>query len=563
METRKMPYPVVSTQLGGYAPAVDSALVKVEQDRIAERIWAHDHTVWKPDPTEISNRLGWLRIAEAMEGNVERLKEFADAVRADGYTHVLLLGMGGSSLAPDVFRNAFGPNPGYLDLAVLDSTDPGAVQAHADRLDPVTTLFIVSTKSGGTVETRSFFKFFYNLAQKVVGSRHVGSHFVAITDPGSSLEETAQALGFRRIFLNDPNIGGRYSALSYFGMVPAALLGVDIERILASGRRMARLCVAPEVTRNPGVYLGVVLGELAKAGREKVTFLTSKALANFGDWVEQLIAESTGKEGKGILPVIDESLGAPEIYGDDRVFVSLRLNGDAAMEERLHMLAAAGHPIIEIDLSDEYEMGGQFFLWEMATAVAGHCLGIQPFDQPNVESAKVLAKEMMARYAETGVFPTVDEVPPDSDVFCRFLDESMVREEAAGLSRPYIAVHAYLEPTQKTNTHLLELQSRLRQVTHLAATVGYGPRFLHSTGQLHKGDAGTGLFIQLVASSSRDVSIPDEAGKQHSTMSFGALKKAQGLGDYQALRAAGRRVIRVHLGHDIAGGIQAMLSVIK
>jgi glucose-6-phosphate isomerase len=315
-----------------YQAAVDAALAEMAENRVIHRIWAHDHTVWKPEPMDITNRLGWLHTAEVMLENVPRLEELAKAIRAKGYTQALLLGMGGSSLAPEVFRKTFGVKEGYLDLAVLDSTDPGAVLAHAERLDPVRTLFIVATKSGTTVETLSFFKFFYNRVAEAVGADRAGEHFIAITDPGSKLADLAERYGFRATFLNAPNIGGRYSALSYFGLVPAVLVGVDVPRLLDRALAVASGCESCVAAGdNLGAWLGAILGELAKAGRDKVTFAISPAIASFGDWVEQLIAESTGKEGRGILPVVGEPLGSPEVYGNDRLFVYLRLDGSAGL----------------------------------------------------------------------------------------------------------------------------------------------------------------------------------------------------------------------------------------
>jgi len=528
------------------------------------RIWARDHTVWRPDPAEITNRLGWLHTAEVMLKQRHRLQELADSVLTEGYTDVLLLGMGGSSLAPEVLSNVFGGQLANMPtLAVLDSTEPGAILAHAERLNPARTLFIVSTKSGGTVETLSFFKFFYNWAANALGAARTGEHFVAITDPGSKLADLADRYTFRTTFLNDPSIGGRYSALSYFGMVPAALLGVNVEILLNRALAMARNCAAsnsPIHGDNQGAWLGAILGELAKAGRDKVTFVTSPALANFGDWLEQLIAESTGKGGTppsvrgrpvgGILPVVGEPLGPPDVYGQDRLFVHLRLDGDSTYDARVQELEGGGHPVIRLHLRDVYDLGEQFFLWEMATAVAGHRLGINPFDQPNVEAAKVLARQAVAAYSETGALP--EDVP--TPLTAEALDEFLIQARTGD----YIALQAYLQPTAETDKLLLASRVRLRDRLKLATTIGYGPRFLHSTGQLHKGDAGNGLFIQLTSDSRRDASIPDEAGAPTSIMTFGVLIRAQALGDKRALLDAGRRVLHFHLGSDVAGGLELL-----
>jgi glucose-6-phosphate isomerase len=498
-----------------------------------------------------------------MSENLYRLEELAEAVRADGYTHALLLGMGGSSLAPEVFGRTFGVKEGYLDLAVLDSTAPGAVLAQAERLDLARTLFIVATKSGGTVETLSFFKFFYNRVADVVGANRTGEHFVAITDPGSKLTDLADRYGFRAAFLNDPNIGGRYSALSYFGLVPAALVGVDVPRLLDRALAVASGCESCVAAGdNLGAWLGAILGELAKAGRDKVTFAISPAIASFGDWVEQLIAESTGKEGRGILPVVGEPLGPPEVYGDDRLFVRLRLDGSAGLttggdethDAGLAALEAAGHPVVRLNLHDPYDLGGQFFLWEMATAVASHRLGINPFDQPNVEAAKVLARRMVAEYTEKGALPSSESAPLTAEALNEFLVQAQPGD--------YITLQAYLQPTAEMDTALAALRIHLRDQFRLATTVGYGPRFLHSTGQLHKGDAGHGLFIQFTADDPRDAPIPDEAGSPDSSITFGVLKAAQALGDGQALLDAGRRVIRFHLGDNVVSGLKRLMEAL-
>ncbi|MCK4470808.1 MAG: glucose-6-phosphate isomerase, partial [Anaerolineae bacterium] len=375
----------------------------------------------------------------------------------------------------------------------------------------------------------------------------------AITDPGSRLVDIAQRHNFRATFLNDPNIGGRYSALSYFGLVPAALVGVDLETLIHRALTMAcncDSCNCPIAGDNNGARLGAIIGALAQAGRDKVTLVTSPAIASFGDWVEQLIAESTGKEGKGILPVVGEPLGPPDVYGGDRLFVYLRLEGDDTHDAAIQALEDAGHPVVRLRLNDLYDLGGQFFLWETATAVAGHRLGINPFDQPDVEAAKVLARRMVAEYQEKGVLPGGESAPLTAGVLNEFLAQAQAGD--------YVALQAYVQPTPETDAALAALRVRLRDHTRLATTVGYGPRFLHSTGQLHKGDAGHGLFIQFTADDPRDAAIPDEVGSQDSSISFGVLKMAQVLGDRQALLDAGRRVIRFHLGDDVVGGLKRL-----
>lgn len=563
-----------AAEIGPYGKAVEAALSGLRDEKVIERIWAHDHTVWKEAPDEITNRLGWLHSPENMAGAVGEIHDLVEAVRSAGYTDALLLGMGGSSLAPEVFRKTFGVADGFLDLAVLDSTDPGAVLARRRKIDPARTLFVVSTKSGGTVETFSFMKYFYNETLSIVGPDAVGAHFVAITDPGSGLETTARQLGFRKIFLNDPDIGGRYSALSYFGLVPAALIGIHIDRVIDRAGAMAGNggpgnC--PVAGDNTAARLGAVLGEMALAGRDKVSLVTSPKIKYFGAWVEQLIAESTGKEGRGILPVDGETLGNPEVYGPDRIFVHLRLDGDTSADGPVETLHAAGHPVVRLRLRDLYDLSGEFFRWEMATVIAGRRLGINPFDQPNVESAKVLAKQMVAAYDKEGRLPALK---PDfsaggirvyagsgADSLEAALREFLSRAAAGdreGAERSYVAIQAYITPGPEVDGALARLRERIRTDFRLAVTVGYGPRFLHSTGQLHKGDAGNGLFIQITGDTAEDVPIPDGPGETRSSISFGVLKDAQALGDRQALIDAGRSVIRFHVTGPMVPGIDRL-----
>ena len=541
--------------LGAYESKVDGALAQIKEENIMQRIWAHDHTVWAPESHEIDNRLGWLHLPENMSESLDQIKSLLETVRSEGYSHALVLGMGGSSLAPDVFANAFGHDHDGLTLRVLDSTDPAAVLSLARDLDPAETLYIVSTKSGGTVETLSFFKYFYNQAAQRVGAQSAGDHFVAVTDAGSKLHELAERYRFRATFLNDPNLGGRYSALSFFGLVPAGLAGLDLEVLLGRAQIMAcnsESCNDVIDGDNLGGRLGAIMGALAKSGRDKITLISSPGLANFGDWVEQLIAESTGKDGKGVLPIAGEPVGSPDVYGPDRLFAYLRLEGDTTYDGAVAALKAAGQPLVTLNLKDRYDMGGQFFLWEMATAVAGHILGIQPFDQPNVESAKVLARAMVTSYQEEGELPEGDAAPLGVEALATFLAQAQTGD--------YISLQAYIQPTPDSEAALRALQLELRDRTHLATTMGYGPRFLHSTGQLHKGDAGNGLFVQFISEVGLDVPIPMEAGEPASVMTFGVLKTAQALGDALALRDANRRVIRFQLGHDPATNLKQLVK---
>lgn len=559
-------------RLGPYGADAERAFSRLREERIIPRIWGHDHRVWKEDPKEITNRLGWLHCPENMPVAVSEIGVFVEKVRQEGFTSALLLGMGGSSLAPEMFRHTFGVREGYLDLSVLDSTDPGAVLDFDRQLDPAKTLYIVSTKSGGTVETLSFLKYFFTRAAGILGKAEAGAHFTAITDPGSSLEAMAGELGFRKVFRNDPEIGGRYSALSYFGLVPAALVGVDLPRLLDRAIRQAQQCKNDD---NAALRLGAAMGALTLQGRDKVTLISSPPISSFGAWVEQLIAESTGKDGKGILPVDGERLLKPEYYSADRLFVSLKLENDGIHDAGVRALEEAGHPVIQVSLRDLYDLGGECFRWEMATAVAGHLLGINPFDQPNVESAKILARNMVGTYREKGGLPEPKPAFAEGGIevygeissgnlgsaLREFLDRGVsFKDKASG--RSYVAIQAYLKPDAATEDALQELRTGILKTWHMATTLGYGPRFLHSTGQLHKGDAGWGLFIQITADMPEDAPIPDRPGEEVSSLSFGVLKAAQALGDRQALIEAGRAVIGFHIRGDAGAGIKRLAELL-
>jgi len=550
-------------QLGEHHSRFQGAIVDLREEDVVSRIWDRDYTVWASEPDEITDRLGWLDIAQRMREAVPELKTFVRSVEAAGITDVLLLGMGGASLTADVFSRMFGEAGSGLTLSVLDSTDPGAILAEAERLDPAHTLFIVATKSGSTVETLSLFKYFYTWIADVLGDQEAGEHFVAITDPGTPLVDLADRYGFRSTFINDPNIGGRFSALSYFGLVPGALIGVEIALLLDRAEEMMTLCgESVPAQGNPGTRLGAILGELAKAGADKATFVFSESLTPFGDWLEQLIAESTGKEGTGILPVVGEPVGPPETYAKDRLFIYLQTEGEITYEAEVNALEAAGYPVVRIRLSDRYDIAGQFFLWEFATAVAGHLLGIHPFSQPNVESAKVEARKRVEAYRDEGSLPEIQSAPLTAAALNAFLAHADPGDPETGAGRGYVSIHAYLPPKPETSEVLERIQKRVRDRFRLATTVGYGPRFLHSTGQLHKGDAGNGLFIQLTADHPRDVPIPNEAGSSESSLSFGVLERAQALGDRQALLNVGRRVIHFHLGVDVLRGLERMAAAL-
>ncbi|WP_337866828.1 bifunctional transaldolase/phosoglucose isomerase [Ignavibacterium sp.] len=564
--------------LNGYQSAIDNSMMELKMQRVIERIWEKDYTLWADRPTEISNRLGWLKSPDVSLVMSDDILDFVEAVNKDGYKNALLLGMGGSSLAPEVFAKTFGTKAGYLNLEILDSTHPEAVFEYVERFDPKETLYIVSTKSGGTGETFSFMKFFYNLTLKRVGKEKVGEHFIAITDPGSGLESTAKQLNFRKIFLNDPNIGGRYSALSLFGIVPAAIIGVDIKKLLNNAAIMvgnSEGANCPVHGDNTPAKLGLIMGELANQERDKITFITSQKLSFFGNWVEQLIAESTGKSGKGILPVVGQEILSPENYSNDRFFVNIKLKNDDSNDAAFEKLVNAGHPVVSILLDDVYDLGGEFFRWEMATAVAGWRTMIQPFDQPNVESAKILAREMLAQYSNEGklsqpnpnfVSDCIKVYSTDYSKDFKSLIQNQLGVDADDFRKKgnqYIAIHAYIKPTTDNDKMLHSLRTLLQEKYKSAVTVGYGPRFLHSTGQLHKGDAGKGVFIQIISSVKKDLQIPDEAGSDDSKMSFGTLIKAQAFGDRKALKNAGRKVITFLLESDDLKSINKLTEKIE
>ncbi|MDP2366163.1 MAG: bifunctional transaldolase/phosoglucose isomerase, partial [Ignavibacteria bacterium] len=560
---------------GDYQSAIDNAVMDLKMERVVERIWEKDYKVWSDSPNEITNRLGWLKSPDVSLEISDEIIEFVESVKKDGYTNALLLGMGGSSLAPEVFSKTFGTKDGYLDLSVLDSTNPEAVLEYSKKLDPAKTLYIVSTKSGGTVETFSFMKFFYNQTLAKVGIENVGKHFIAITDPNSGLETVAKQLNFRKIFINDPNIGGRYAALSLFGIVPAALLGIDIKELL--NRSAIMVCNSEGVNcpvhgDNTPAKLGVMMGELANRGRDKITFITSDQLSYFGNWVEQLIAESTGKIGKGILPVVGEEVLTPDNYSNDRFFTYLRLENDHSNDSKVKELIKTGHPVVEIVLKDIYDLGGEFFRWEMATSIASWRTGITPFDQPNVEAAKILAREMLTDYAKEGklsqpnpnfetngikVYSNDDSKDFNSLINSQFgLDTDDFQKKG----NQYIAIQAYVKPDESVDKLLHSFRTLLQKKYKSAVTVGYGPRFLHSTGQLHKGDAGKGVFIQFISSSQIDAAIPDNAGEEKSTMSFGTLITAQAFGDRKALKNSGRKVLSFLI--DGSDDVKSIMKII-
>jgi len=538
------------------ANAVADRLVWAHEHDVAERIWRRDYTLWGSEPNEISDRLGWLTVADHMRAQLSEVDSFVAEIRAEGYTHAVLLGMGGSSLAPEVLRLTFGTAPGHLELRVLDSTHPDVVTAVGGELPLAQTLFIVSSKSGGTLETRSFYAYFRDKIDD-------GAHFIAITDPDTSLADLAAKEGFRRTFNADPEIGGRYSALSPFGMVPAALIGVDLGDVLGKAEAAEKESTSATPGTNPGLWLGIAIGELARRGRDKLTFVVSEPIDSFGLWVEQLVAESTGKKGTGIVPVADEPLGAPGGYSEDRVFAYLRNTSapDRELDQRVDALAEAGHPLITVDFSEPSDLGAQFFLWELAVAVSGVVLQINAFDQPNVQEAKDLAAQTIETYLSKGRWPEEkpDVVHGQIEVFgapgATSLDEALGALVGKVGPGRYFAVMAYVPPSAGADAALTAIRSSVREARKSATTVGYGPRFLHSTGQLHKGGPSEGVFLQI-ESAGEGVEIP------HSPYGFDVLMHAQALGDLEALRSRDLPVLRVHLGGDPVGGLETIAQAV-
>lgn len=551
-------------RLGKYQAAVDARLARWEKEGFGRRLWAKDPTLWSSDPAtpDLVDRLGWLPLPETAPGTLAELERFTAAARADKIDRAVVLGMGGSSLAPEVFARTFGHRPGWPELSVLDSTHPDAVAALADRLDPLKCLFLVSSKSGGTTETMSYFYTFWDRVKRALRGGDPGPNFVAITDPGTSLEKLAKERGFRAIFPAPPDVGGRYSALTPFGLVPAALAGVDLATLLARARAAAAAC-GPTVPagQDPGLLLGAALGELARAGRDKLTFWTAPSIRSFPDWLEQLIAESTGKDGKGIVPVAEEPLGKIDAYADDRVFIALEVAGEySGLGTLLDALEGRGHPVARLTLADPLDLGREMFRWEVAVAAAGAVLGIHPFNQPDVEFAKVLAKQAMKEAGTSGAGSGSESKPAATAATVPVTDGEALSKGLADLlggTGGYVGVQAYLAPQTALSESLHYLQGEIRDKTRLATTFGYGPRFLHSTGQLHKGGPAGSRFLQLVDHPHQDLPVPE------TDYTFGRLIRAQAAGDRKALEQRGRKVLTVDLGDDAAAGLATLRRALR
>ncbi len=553
--------------------AVEAALQDWDANRKVERLWAGDPSLWTNHGEE--KWLGWLNIVDEQQKTERRFANFAAEVKDAGFSHVLLLGMGGSSLCPEVLRKSFGRIDSFPELHVLDSTDAAQIRATENRIDLAKTLFFVSSKSGTTLEPNIFKQYFYARAKEAVGADQAGSSFIAITDPGSKLREEAARENFRKIFLGVPSIGGRYSALSDFGLAPAAAMGIDVSRFLARASEMVKACRDPSAQNNPGVILGAVLGSAHNKGRDKITIVASPQIYDVGAWLEQLLAESTGKNGKGLIPVDREPPASLEVYGDDRVFVYLRLDSapDVSQDRAIAELEISGQPVISISIADVYDLGQEFFRWEIATAVAGSFIGINPFDQPDVEASKVATRKLTEEYERTGSLPSESPFFEAEGIklFADRKNAEAVQSAASEQSlkgylkahldqlRPhdYFALLAYVEMNEAHERSLQVAREAVRNAKRVATCLGFGPRFLHSTGQAYKGGPNSGVFLQVTCDDADDLPVPDQK------YTFGIVKAAQARGDFEVLNERGRRALRVHLGSDVGAGLDKLAAAIR
>jgi transaldolase/glucose-6-phosphate isomerase len=557
------------------ASSVKTAIDDWRANGKVRRLWQRDASLWTG--SDEANWLGWLGITEEQIEQSESLKKVVEDAKSGGFAHVLLLGMGGSSLCPEVLRMTYGKISGYPELHVLDSTDPAQIRSFEKIIDLAKTLFIVSSKSGSTLEPNIFKQYFFEQVKKLVGAEKAGSRFIAITDPGSKMQQVAEADKFRHIFYGLPSIGGRYSALSNFGMVPGAIMGLDAKKFLDRTEEMVEACAScVPVEQNPGVVLGLILGSAAKTGRDKVTIVASPGIFDLGAWLEQLLAESTGKQGKGIIPVDREALGNSEIYGNDRVFAYLRLETapDAQQDTKITALEKAGHPVIRIVVNDNYDLGQEFFRWEIATAAAGSVIGINAFNQPDVEASKIATRNLTSEYEKTGSLPPEKPILEDKGVKL-FTDEKNASElaKAAGSNKSlagylkahfarvkagdYFALLGYIQMNESHEQSLQAIRHLVRDKKHVATCLGFGPRFLHSTGQAYKGGPNTGVFLQITCDDASDLPV---RGQKYT---FGIVKAAQARGDFQVLAERGRRALRVHLGADLESGLKTLAAAVK
>jgi transaldolase / glucose-6-phosphate isomerase len=550
--------------------AVAAALDDWKKNNKVARLWQADASLWSN--ADENKWLGWLTITELQLANLETLKQLATEVKKAKFKHVLLLGMGGSSLCPEVLRMTFGKVPGFPEMHVLDSTDPVQIKALEKKLDLKKTLCMVSSKSGSTLEPNIFKQYFFERVKKSVGEKLVGSRFIAVTDPGSKMQQVAESDKFWKIFAGDPSIGGRYSALSNFGMVPAAAMGMDVGKFLKAAQEMVDACGANSAADvNPGVILGTILGEAANHGRDKITIVTSPGISDLGAWLEQLIAESTGKVGRGIIPVDREKLAKPAVYGNDRILAYLRLANkpNAAQDAAVAAIEKAGQPVIRITLANVYTLGQEFFRWEIATAVAGSIIGINAFNQPDVEASKIATKKLTSEYESTG------SLPAESPFFVSkeaklFADEKNTAALTGGktlgevlrthLSRigtgDYFAILGYIPMNAENEKTLQSVRMSVRDAKKVATCLGFGPRFLHSTGQAYKGGPNSGVFLQITCDDRTDLAVP---GQKYT---FGVVKSAQARGDFAVLAERGRRALRVHLGKNLKPGLNALAKAV-
>jgi transaldolase/glucose-6-phosphate isomerase len=535
------------------------------------RLWQCDASLWTG--TDESKWLGWLGITQEQLAHISALQEIAADIKKAGFKHALLLGMGGSSLCPEVLRMTFVEIDGYPELHVLDSTDPAQIKALEAKVDLSSTICIVSSKSGSTLEPNIYKQYFFERVREKVGDAEVGNRFIAITDPGSKMQEVAERDKFRKIFAGVPSIGGRYSALSNFGMVPAAIMGIDVSKFLSNTAEMVKACgAASPADANPGVLLGMIMGVAANLGRDKITIAASPGISDLGAWLEQLIAESTGKLGKGIIPVDREPLAKPDTYGSDRVFAYLRLETapNKSQDSAIDALEAAGHPVVRITVDNVYNLGQEFFRWEIATAVAGAIIGINPFNQPDVEASKIETKKLTSEYEKSGKLP--DESPFfEGDGIKLYADEKnanalkgrprLVEVLKAHLGRlhagDYFALLGYITMNDANEKALQAIRLSVRDKKKVATVLGFGPRFLHSTGQAYKGGANSGVFLQITCDDAIDLPVP---GQKYS---FGTVKAAQARGDFAVLAERGRCALRVHLGKDVAAGLATLTKAVK
>jgi transaldolase/glucose-6-phosphate isomerase len=557
------------------AAAVKSNSADWQSGGKMKRLWQRDASLWTGN--DEAHWLGWLDIVEEQIAQQDQLQKIAKEVQQRGFEHVLLLGMGGSSLCPEVLRMTFGRIKQFPTLHVLDSTDPAQVKSFEHQIDIPKTLFIVSSKSGSTLEPNIFKQYFFERTKQAVGATKAGGHFIAITDPGSQMQKVAESDHFLHVFFGRPSIGGRYSALSNFGMVPAAVIGLDTKKFLSLASAMVRACGGEvPVEKNPGAALGVILGTAAVSGRDKVTIITSPGTSDLGAWLEQLLAESTGKIGKGIIPVDREHLGSPEVYGNDRVFAYVRLESGADNDQdaKVAALERAGHPVVRIPISDTYELGAEFFRWEIATAVAGSIIGINAFNQPDVEASKIATRSLTTEYEKTGSLPAEKPVLEENGIKL-FTDEKNAAElaKAAGGDRgvtayikahlnriragDYFAVLGYIQMNAEHEQSLQSIRHAVRDKKRVATCLGFGPRFLHSTGQAYKGGPNSGVFLQITCDDSVELPVP---GQKYT---FGVVKAAQARGDLQVLTERGRRALRVHLGSNLKAGLKTLQAIVQ